>query len=60
MKMIKVRYIEDGSIYNWTMDELLAEINDPTRHSDEFEPYTEADWEEGFKEECSSYLEILA
>ncbi len=58
-RVFKVRYIEDGSVYNWTMNELLAEINDPTRHSDGYTPYDEKDWEEGFEAECSSYLELI-
>lgn len=45
---IEVLNVQTGKKENWTMRQVLAEIN--RDHSDEFIPYAESDWREGWVE----------
>lgn len=49
-KKYKIKEIETGKILYWTLKEILEEIN--RDHSDDFTPYDETDWKEGWKEWC--------
>ena len=44
--MIKVKDCSTGEILNWTLDEVLYEIN--RDHNDEWVDYDETDWREGW------------
>jgi len=46
----KIREIETGKIFKWSVREILEEIN--RDHSDEFTPYDKSDWREGWAEWC--------
>lgn len=48
MKTIKIKCLTSGEVEKWTIDQVLEEIN--RDHSDEYTPYDESDWEEGWKE----------
>ena len=47
-KLYTILEIETGRIFYWSMDEILEEIN--RDHSDDFTPYDESDWLEGWYE----------
>jgi hypothetical protein len=44
----KILYIEENEIHEWTLEEILAEIN--RDHSDQWTDYDETDWKEGWNE----------
>ena len=49
-KKYKIQDIETGEILNWTIDEILNEINrDRSQH---WADYNESDWKEGWLEWC--------
>jgi len=48
--MYKVKNLETNQIENWSIEQILYEIN--RDHSPEFTEYNEKDWEEGWKEWC--------
>ena len=47
-KIYKIRDVEDGSVYNMTLDMILEEIN--CDRSEGWEDYDETDWREGLAE----------
>jgi len=57
MKTIRVLDIEKKTVYEWTLTEILHEIN--RDHSDEFTPYDESDWREGWNEWCEGDVYML-
>jgi len=48
MKTYKVKHIESGNIFDWTLEQVLDEIN--RDHSDGWIPYDETDFMEGWNE----------
>ena len=59
MKLYKIRDNETNKIFNWTLDQVLKEIN--RDHSDGWLDYDESDWQEGWKVwvEEEGYLSML-
>ena len=47
---MNIKNIETGEVRNWTLKEVLEEIN--RDHSGEFTPYNRNDWREGWNEWC--------
>lgn len=52
MKFI-VKDLHDGDILEWTLEEVLEEIN--RDHSPDYTPYDKTDWKEGWDEWCEGY-----
>ena len=50
MSKYKVKCLETGTIYCFTVDDILDEIN--RDRSENFTPYTVEDWREGWSEWC--------
>ena len=50
MKTYKIKEIETGEVHDWTLSEILEEIN--RDRSDEWSAYDESDWREGWKHWC--------
>ena len=48
-----VKDLETGELFTWGMEEVLFEIN--RDHSEEFIPYDEKDWQEGWDEWCDCF-----
>lgn len=44
----KILYIEENEIHEWTIEEILEQIN--YSRSNEWTDYDESDWEEGWNE----------
>lgn len=59
MKTYKVKDNYNGNIQEWTLEQILEEINEG--HSDEWTPYNEKDWREGWNEwiEPSGYFSLI-
>jgi len=55
----KVKIIETGDIQEWTLDQVLREINQETAEG--WIDYDETDWEEGWREfvEVDGYLTMI-
>ena len=53
MSKYKVKCLETGAIYGFTVNDILDEIN--RDHGDDFTPYTVKDWREGWSEWCEGY-----
>lgn len=47
-KLYPILEIETGRIFHWSIDEILEETN--RDHSDEYTPYDENDWLDGWRE----------
>ena len=47
-KIFVVKDLETGETSEWTIDEILAEIN--RDHSEEFTDYDRSDWREGWEQ----------
>tara|TARA_R100001594_G_scaffold144053_1_gene192718 strand:+ start:472 stop:657 length:186 start_codon:yes stop_codon:yes gene_type:complete len=60
MKTIMVLDIEKGTVSGWTLTEILDEIN--RDHSDEYIPYDESNWREGWEVWCEGegYLKLVS
>ena len=52
--MYKVKDLYDGKVHEWTLQEVLEEIN--RDHSDDWVPYDESDWEEGWENWCEGVV----
>ena len=50
MKKYRVKDLTTGEIFEWTLEEVLKEIN--RDHSAEWIDYDESDWEEGWENWC--------
>ena len=50
IKKYKIKDIETGKIYNWTVKQILKEIN--RDRSDGWWAYNTRDWREGWNEWC--------
>ena len=55
--MYRVKDIQTGTIIEWTIDDILSEIN--RDRSDKWTDYVEADWEEGWYEWCEGDIYTL-
>lgn len=53
MSKYKVKCLETGTSYGFTVNDILDEIN--RDRSDGFTPYTLNDWREGWSEWCEGY-----
>jgi hypothetical protein len=50
MRTYRIKEIETGEVHDWTLSEILQEIN--RDRSDEWSAYDESDWREGWLEWC--------
>jgi hypothetical protein len=50
MKTYKIKEIETGEVHDWTLSQILEEIN--RDRSDEWSAYDESDWREGWRVWC--------
>lgn len=57
MKTYKIKVIETGEVQDWTLPQILEEIN--RDHSDEWSAYDESDWREGWREWCDGIFYTL-
>lgn len=57
MKTFKVKDLHTGEVFDWSLQDILAEIN--RDHSDKWTDYDESDWEEGWNEWCEGYYYTL-
>ena len=57
MEKFIVKDVQEGSIYEWSMEDVLSEIN--RDRSDKWTPYDESDWEEGWNEWCEGDIYTL-
>jgi len=48
MAIYKILYIEENVVHEWTLEEILSEIN--RDRSDKWTDYDETDWREGWDE----------
>ena len=47
-KLYKILYIEENEIHEWTLEEILEQIN--RDRSEHWTDYDESDWKEGWNE----------
>tara|TARA_R110000822_G_scaffold714_2_gene3249 strand:+ start:509 stop:787 length:279 start_codon:yes stop_codon:yes gene_type:complete len=57
MSDIKIKCLTTGDVLSWSMDQVLCEIN--RDRSDDWTPYDETDWQEGWFEWVSGEFYVL-
>jgi len=54
---MKIKEIESGEVFEWTVKEVLEEIN--RDRSEEWQSYNKTDWREGWYEWCEGDIYTL-
>ena len=57
MKTYKLKQIDTEEVTEWTVKDILEEIN--RDRSDDWSPYDESDWREGWHEWCEGSFYTL-